>query len=239
MDLALVMPVYNEGLCIRNVVESWYNVLESLRIKFVMIVLNDGSRDGTEEQLARFAGYTGIEVVNKPNSGHGPTILMGYRKAVLQADWVFQCDSDDEMKAEHFPKLWEKREDYDALFGVRERVQQSVQRKFVSLGSRITVRLLFGKGVMDVNSPYRLIRSNVLARIVDQIPDHTFAPNVVISGALARGKFRIYNHPVPHEPRKTGAVSIANWKLYRAAVKSFGQTWRCSRSIIVEPLDTL
>ena len=234
LDLALVMPVYNEESCIRQVVESWKALLQSLNIDFQMLVLNDGSTDRTAEELQSFTGDPFIEIINKRNSGHGPTVLMGYRNAANRAHWVFQCDSDDEMKPDHFPVLWNKRQEYDALFGVRVGMRQSLERKLVSMGSRLTVRLLFGKGVVDVNTPYRLIRSHILASIVRQIPEDAFAPNVIISGALAKANFRILNHPVPHQVRRTGQISIANWKLYRGVLKSFIQTWHVSQSVTIQ-----
>jgi len=226
-ELAVVMPVYNEQECIRDVVVSWLDVLSRQDIDFQMIVLNDGSSDGTGSALEGFSGNQRVEVVTQPNSGHGPTILMGYRKAAGIAEWVFQCDSDNEMTPDGFPALWERRHEFDALFGHRAGRTQSPGRRLISAGSRLTVQMLFGKGVTDVNTPYRLIRSAILREIVDQIPPDTFAPNVIISGALARAGARIYNHPVPHEHRKTGSVSIMKWKLWKSAFRSFWQTLRC------------
>lgn len=226
-QLALVMPVYNEAECIVEVVNSWHRELSALKIPFVMIVLNDGSKDDTAHKLKAFEGKDSIRVVHKPNGGHGPTILMGYRMAVDLAQWVFQTDSDDEMEPGCFPELWKRREEYDALFGVRHGREQGRGRAFISFVSRLTVRLLFGKGVVDVNTPYRLIRASLLGPVVRQIPDDTFAPNVIISGALARKGVRIYNHPVPHRGRRTGTVSIVRWKLWKSCCKSFLQTLRC------------
>jgi glycosyltransferase involved in cell wall biosynthesis len=204
-------------------------------IEFRMIVLNDGSRDGTREALAAFEGDPRVTVIHKPNSGHGPTILMGYRQAVELAPWVFQCDSDDEMKPEHFPELWNIRDPYDAVFGLRQGRRQNVGRKIISAGSRLTVRLLFGKGVLDVNTPYRLMRSDLLKQILPQIPDDTFAPNVIISGTLARSGARICNRPVPHEGRRTGTASIVKWKLWKSALKALWQTLRCRPKIDRRP----
>lgn len=226
-NLAVVMPVYNEEACIVNVVKSWLSVLSRLNIHFRLIVLNDGSTDGTKDALAVFNNDGRIEVVNKKNTGHGPTILLGYWLAVQVAHWVFQCDSDDEMKADYFPPLWEKRSKFDALFGIRRGRAQNIGRKLISWWSRITVRLVFGKGVTDVNTPYRLIRGNILRHIVEQIPDYIFAPNVIISGALSKAGLRIYEHPVPHEDRRTGTVSIVKWKLWKSAMRSFWQTLSC------------
>jgi dolichol-phosphate mannosyltransferase len=231
IDLAVVMPVYNEEECIMHVIESWLSVLSDLGMRFQIIVLNDGSRDGTQKALQVFHHDNRLEIINKANSGHGPTILMGYKRAVQLADWTFHCDSDDTMKPDYFTYLWEQREEFDALFGLRTERKQNASRRLVSACSRIMVRLLFGNGVTDVNTPYRLIRSSILEQIVCQIPPDTFAPNVIISGALSKYRLRIYEHPVPHENRKTGKASIVKWKLIRSAVKSFWQTLFCRPSI--------
>jgi hypothetical protein len=93
------------------------------------------------------------------------------------------------------------------------------------------VRLFFGSGVTDVNTPYRLIRSKILEKIVCQIPPDTFAPNIIISGMLCKSELRIYEQPVPYENRKTGKVSIVKGKLWKSAVKSFWQTFYCRVTI--------
>ena len=225
-ELVVVMPVYNEEECVVDVVRSWRRTLDSLGLSFRILVLNDGSKDGTQQALEAFESDDSVEVINKANSGHGPTILTGYRQAVEMAPWVFQCDSDDEMSPDSFPQLWAQRESYDALFGIRDGRAQNVGRKLISATSRWTVRLLLGTGVTDVNVPYRLIRSSVLRDIVARIPDDTFAPNVLISGDVAKAGLRIANIPVPYQDRKTGTVSIMKWKLWRMAGRSFRQTMR-------------
>jgi glycosyltransferase involved in cell wall biosynthesis len=161
-----------------------------------------------------------------PNSGHGPTILRGYRRALELGEWVFQCDSDDEMPAEHFAELWRRREDHDAVFGYRLGRAQDPVRRLVTWVSRGTVRALFGSRVRDVNTPYRLMRADSLGRILASVPDDTFAPNIMIAGGYSLGPWRVAEVPVPHRPRQTGSASLFRWGLLRAAVRSFGQTLR-------------
>lgn len=220
------MPVYNEGEVIAQVVRSWVDALSALDISFRVLVLNDGSKDDTAEKLQAFADDARVEVINKANSGHGPTITVGYRRACEIARWVFQVDSDDEMSPDYFAKLWNKRDKYDAIFGIRQNREQNFGRSFISAASRLTVRFFFRRGVRDVNVPYRLMRADLLQQVVNAIPDDIFAPNVIISGAFARGGARLTNIPVPHEGRKTGAVSIVKWKLWKSAFKAFGQSVR-------------
>lgn len=222
-DLAVVIPAYNEEACIVHVVDSWLRTLTELGVSFEITVLDDGSCDGTAQALAVFETEDGVRLVSKPNSGHGPTILEGYAHAVTVANWVFQCDGDNEVSANQFPVLWEIRDSYDGIFGIRTQRAQSIGRLLISAASRLAVALAYGKGVADVNVPYRLMRSNVLAAILPKIPADTFAPNLVIAGAFASMHARIGNVPVTHRNRATGTVSITSWRLWKAAFRALGQ----------------
>lgn len=222
-DVEIVMPVYNEAACINEVLDDWIRELDLFSISYRLLVLNDGSRDNTAEVLALYDNNPKAKIINKQNSGHGPTILQGYHMAVADAQWVFQVDSDNEIAARHFKTLWQKREQYDAAVGIRANRNQPLSRKIISFFSRLVVILFYGTGVTDVNCPFRLMRAEVLKQILTRIPGNTFAPNVAISGFLALMKANVLNIPVPHSNRQTGEVSIKKWKLLKAALKSFMQ----------------
>lgn len=121
LDLAVVIPVYNEELAIAGVLRDWSAVLDSLGMKYVIAEYNDGSQDRTKEVLAEteIALKGKILVVNKENSGHGPTILQGYKEYAPKSDWIFQIDSDNEMQPDGFAELWRARGEYDFLLGYR------------------------------------------------------------------------------------------------------------------------
>ena len=221
-DVEIVMPVYNEAECICDVLDDWVKELDLLGISYRLIVLNDGSKDDTAEVLTKYdKHHQNIKVINKKNAGHGPTILMGYTMAVQEAKWVFQVDSDNEIKAEQFKKLWAERERYDAVIGIRDGRQQPLPRKIISFFSRFVVRIFYGRGITDVNCPFRLMRADALKQILTRIPENTFAPNVAISGFLALAKVKVQNMPVPHSNRQTGEVSIKKWRLLKVSIKSF------------------
>ncbi len=225
--LAIVIPVYNEEGAIAAVLSKWVCKLDSMKIAYSINAYNDGSKDHTAEILEKCASeFLGkINVCNKPNSGHGPTILKGYNDAANAGySWVFQIDSDDEMGPESFDKLWDQRKNHDFLVGIRDGRKQLLPRKVISFVSRLCVRIFYGKSVWDVNTPYRLMRVSAFADIFKNIPADTFAPNVIISGMAARKKMRCFEIPVPQRDRQTGEVSIKKWNLLKAAVKSFKQT---------------
>lgn len=224
-ELTAVMPVYNEEGCIAGVVSDWIATLRKTGASFRLLVINDGSRDGTGDRLKTVSAPE-LVVVDKSNEGHGPTILRGYAVATGQSEWVFQVDSDDELPAGEFARFWAARNEFDMLFGARENRAQASARRFVSLVSRATVRLFAGAGVEDVNVPYRLMRAGCLKSMLGRIPPDTFAPNVAIAGMAVKDGLRIANIPVASRRRRTGVPSLARWRLVRNAARSLVQTVR-------------
>ena len=153
--LCVVMPVYNEQDAIGPVLEKWNCALAALSIEYVIRPYNDGSKDDSLDVMNKIAeSRQRIDVHDKPNGGHGHTILTGYREASNDGfDWIFQIDSDDEMGPEKFNDLWNRRDEYDFLVGIRDGRVQALPRKLISLVSRLCVRLFYGKSIWDVNSP--------------------------------------------------------------------------------------
>ncbi|MYG94767.1 MAG: glycosyltransferase family 2 protein [Acidimicrobiia bacterium] len=230
LELCVVMPVYNEQEIIRQVVSSWLQMLDEQQVNYELLAIVDGGTDASEAILLEMAAeHPRLVVDTKPNSGHGPTILQGYRRGVDNAEWVFQTDSDNEMPAGSFSDLWELRRITDAVIGIRMSRRQSLGRRVITLLARLTVRAVFGCRIADVNCPYRLMRSKTLAPLLDLVPDYTFAPNVALSGMLARSGARLVEVPVPHHERTTGVVSILGWRVVRTAFRSFVQVARLSR----------
>ena len=224
--LCVVMPVYNEQEAIGRVLEKWDAMLRGLGCDYVIRPYNDGSKDSSLAVMRETAKKLGpqIDVRDKPNGGHGNTILTGYRDAVTDGfEWVFQIDSDDEMGPEKFADLWTRRGDYDFLVGTRDGRKQAFSRKLVSFVSRLSVKAFYGKGIWDVNTPYRLMRTSAFKDFFFKMPLSLFAPNVIISGLAARYGLRCFETPVPQHDRMTGEVSIKKWKLFVASVRSFFQ----------------
>jgi dolichol-phosphate mannosyltransferase len=233
--LTVVMPVYNEAAAIGDVVRAWAKELDRLGIDYELRVYDDGSRDNTATVLEELSHEVPrLLVTRHTNRGHGPTILRGYREA--RGEWVFQSDSDGEMEPDSFSLLWDRRADYDFLFGIRGGREWTPPRWVMTRASRLAVRMLFGKGVLDVNTPYRLMRRERLAPLLAPLPDDLFAPNVILSGLAVRNHLRIYQTEVPHQGRRTGTASLAGVrKLIKPAMKSLRQTREIARAKTVAP----
>ena len=222
--LIIVIPVYNEEGAIEAVLRDWHAVLSSLEITFVIKCYNDGSTDNTWDILTRTSETLDcIEVYNKINAGHGPTILLGYRTS-LDSTWVFQVDSDNEVPAGYFQSIWNSREYYDLIIGKRIKKQVPLARKVISFVSRKSVAIVYGSRIHDVNSPFRLMRVSMLDSLIRNIPATTFAPNLLITGLAAHKGYRCLEIPVEYSVRQTGQVSIRKFKLFKVAAKAFIET---------------
>ena len=223
-ELTVVMPVYNEEGAVSTVLSQWTKALRALSIDYQIAVYNDGSKDATLPALQKIAGeQPRITVIDKPNSGHGPTILKGYRDH-LDSGWIFQVDSDGELGTEAFAALWNNRESYDFLIGRRVQRESPLPRKITTWISRALVWTLYGRAVFDVNCPYRLFKPASLRERLLLIPEHTLAPNLILAGLASCLHLRVFQTAVAHTERQTGEVSIKKWKLFKFALVSFLQT---------------
>ena len=223
-ELKIIIPVYNEEGAITDVINDWMLTLQRLKIDFLIYAYNDGSKDNSLEILQMLSkNNKKLVVVDKQNSGHGPTILKGY-KDNLDAEWLFQVDSDNELKANDFEKFWIERHNYDFLIGHRTDRNSPLPRIITTAISKIIVGIFYGNKVKDVNAPYRLMRTSNFRDDIVKIPDLTFAPNLIVTGIANSKKMRIRQLNVIHHNRETGEVSIKKWKLLKAAFKSLIQT---------------
>lgn len=227
VDVAVVVPVYNEQDCIEATIQAWVTVLEDLGLSFRLWLLDDGSRDGTATILDGLATPPRVTVLHKVNEGHGPTVLSGYRMAAPGARWIFQADADSEIHPSCFTELWNRRQGADAVLGIRRGPRDGRAREILSAGACTAVRLLFGSGIPDVNVPFRLMESSLLEELARQIPPRTFAPNVILSGALVRSRARIRTVPVPFSPRPRGVSGLGGMRLLRIATRAMRETLFC------------
>ena len=218
-ELSIVMPVYNEAEALEGVVSEWVDVLNAESIDYELRIYDDGSRDGTAEVLRRLAANNPrIVASTHDNRGHGPTLMRGYAES--RGEWVFQTDSDGEIEAVSFPRLWSGRDGYDFLIGEREGRLSPMHRKLLTGGSRAVVALFFGRSVVDVNSPFRLMRRAWLCRVLPLIPAEAAVPNVILTGLAARMRARSFTTPVTFRARRTGATSLNLRRIARLAIRA-------------------
>lgn len=210
--LYIVVPAYNESENIKNLVDDWYPVVERHdgKGRSRLVVINDGSRDNTYEILEELAKERPLlHPLTKPNGGHGPTVLYGYRYALQQgADYIFQTDSDGQTNPDEFEAFWSERKNYDAVFGNRMVRGDGNDRAFVEKTLCRILKHYFGVTIPDSNAPFRLMTAAYLREYLPTMPEDYNLPNVMLT------TFGIYYHrkvrfiPITFKPRQGGTNSI-------------------------------
>ena len=228
-DVAVVIPVFNEEKLIGECINEWLNVLDSVNLNYEILIIDDGSSDATISIVERYRDNQNIQLIIKQNEGHGPTILAGYKRAVGIAEWVFQADSDNEISPNQFSALWSRRQGQDAVIAWRQGRNQTTVRRLVTFFARVTTKVLFRCHLRDVNIPFRLIRSETLAILLEKIPSDTFAPNIALSGALSLMNYQVEECPVVFNERIVGESSLSNLGAVRKGGRALLELIKISR----------
>jgi len=222
--LAVVIPVYNEEKDLGALLRDWQAVLGGIGTDYTIILIDDGSKDGSLRLLKEMQQENArLDVHTQANAGHGPAILRGYRLAAA-AEWVFQIDSDHQLDTSAFADLWTNRENYDLLIAERTDKNATAGRRRISAVSQLIVRMLFGSAIRDVNCPYRLMRGSELRVALEKVPPDSFAPNVLLSSWFVLKKRRIFTGAVDIRKGVALRQSRVSRHIFRGALKSAVQT---------------
>lgn len=229
LQLIIVVPVYNEQQNLKQVVDEWIVVLRKiLSHKFLIVFFNDGSTDGTMDELEFLSSqYPELQFVHKKNSGHGPTCLLSYHIVyqLFPQAWIFQMDSDGQCDPQFFAKMWESRERADFHQGYRVSRDDGFKRVVISVILKGVVYIATGIWVQDPNVPYRLMRVRALAKILPKIPSNFFLGNVLLSSCII-SQSRVLWYPIHFRNRFSGESKVQGmkfakigWELFRGLVE--------------------
>ncbi|MDR1187923.1 MAG: glycosyltransferase family 2 protein [Bifidobacteriaceae bacterium] len=230
--LYAVIPAYNEAENIEALVAEWLPVITAAGPDARLVVIDDGSKDDTLEllrDLERRSGE-GLVVLSKPNSGHGATLLHGYRYALDHgADFVFQTDSDRQTVPSEFPAFWELRDTAAAVIGWRRGRQDGFSRLIVTKVLKLVVRMVFRVSAPDANCPFRLMAAGPLRQALATIPPgHNLANVLVVVRLIQQGR-TIRWIPVTFRPRQGGVNSINIPKIVGIGRRALRDFWTLRR----------
>jgi len=220
-----VMPAYNEAENIENTIQQWYSVVKKLADEGEesrLAIANDGSKDNTFAIMQGLKEkYPLFEPLDKPNSGHGATVLYLYRHAIKNgADFIFQTDSDGQTNPDEFWQMWEKRKMFDFQIGYRKGREDGGSRIFVTKTLRLVVWMMFHVWVTDANTPFRLMATDKLQPIMDVIPADYFLCNVAISAIAVKWHYKIGWYTITFKPRQGGVNSINMKRIFKIGWKA-------------------
>ncbi|GAC1366190.1 MAG: hypothetical protein PVS3B3_16920 [Ktedonobacteraceae bacterium] len=158
-SLSVILPVYNEEEVIESTITKIMMALTKWMSDFEVIVVNDGSKDGTEEIVSSISTYDSrIRLINHPvNKGYGAAVVTGFES--ITKETAFLMSSDGQFDINDLVRFFPLIEDYDAVLGYRINRQDAWMRKLSAWGWRQLVKFVFGIHVRDIDCAFKLYRS--------------------------------------------------------------------------------
>ena len=229
VSTTVVLPAYNEQECLSEAVERTAAYLAEAFESWEIVVVDDGSQDGTAaiaDSLA--ARHPRVRVIHHPtNLGYGAALAGGF--AAAECDLVFYTDSDLQFDVRELGGVVEQMlaADADAVFGFRVYRYDSVLRCLLSWTYNRLVRVLFGVRVRDVDCAFKVFRRHVVGAMALESTDFFIDTEMVAQ--TARLGFRTIEVGVRHYPRLAGRTTVQASDIPRTLRTVARMWWRIRR----------
>lgn len=223
-DRALVIvPTYNE----RENLERLIATVLSQDSRLDVLVVDDGSPDGTGEVADRIAGENvRVHALHRPRKmGLGTAYLTGFRWALERDyDYIFEMDADFSHDPAHLPQFLSAIREADLVLGSRYRdgkvtvVNWPMPRLLLSYFANIYARIVTGLPLFDSTGGFKCFRRAVLESIpLDRVRSNGYAFQIEMSFRAWKRGFRIVEIPIVFVDRTEGQSKMSN-RIVREAV---------------------
>lgn len=213
-SISVIVPVYRSEATLRDLVQELTSVLDLLTQQYEIILVNDGSPDGSwniiQELVMKEATVRAISLMR--NYGQHNALLCGIRAA--RYDLIITMDDDLQHPPAEIPKLLTKlAEGYDVVYGAPRKLSHSPVRNLLSKYTKWTMANAMGiKNVRDL-SAFRVFRTDLRKAF------NTYqSPNLLLDVLLSWGTTRFASIEVNHQPRRVGTSNYNFLKLFNQAM---------------------
>jgi len=205
-SLSVIIPAFNEKHSLREAISEAVRELELLGIAFEIIVVDDGSTDGSADMLAKMAAAEPriMVVRHASNQGKGAALRSGLAAASLQ--WALFIDADLQVSLSELAAFCAAAPDADIVIGYRRDKKYIFQRSIISAIYKSFVKTFFGIRVKDVGCPFKLMRTMVVKSI--GLSTDGFGFDVELLWRLSQSGARLVELPVESIPRVSGESKV-------------------------------
>jgi glycosyltransferase involved in cell wall biosynthesis len=216
--LSVFFPAYNDSGTIASLVITAIRTARRLTPNFEVIVVNDGSADGTAdilEELARI--YPQVRIVHHPqNRGYGGALRTGFQTA--SRELVCYTDGDAQYDPSEMAALWHRmNDDVDLVNGYKISRSDPLHRIIIGRIYHHVVRILFGLKVRDVDCDFRMMRRAIFDTV--RLERNSGVICLEMMKKIQDAGFRIAEVPVHHYHRAYGKSQFFNFaRLYRTGI---------------------
>lgn len=212
MKLSVLIPVYDEQATVEALIAKVQSVQLPQGLSKEMVIVDDGSKDGTAAILERFKNTPGITVIHQDNQGKTGALLTGLRAA--NGDIVVIQDADLEYDPGQYPDLLapilsgETQVVYGSRFLGDIDGMQPINR-WANMVSNWTINALFGTRITDINTCYKVFTRQALEGIA--IKGRGFEFETEITVKLLRKGLSIKEVPIRYAARSRAAGKKIKW----------------------------
>lgn len=214
--VSIIVPAYRQEKTIKDDIERIENVMSQLRYDYEIIVVVDGFIDDTFKNAKKIKSPKVIVIGYQHNHGKGYAVRFGMAKA--KGSIVAFIDAGMDLNPNGISMLLEYFEwhDADIIVGSKlhlaSKVNYPTQRKILSIGYRLLVKLLFGLAVKDTQVGMKFFRRKVLEDILPRLLVKNYAFDIEILAVAYRLSYRrIYEAPVELEFKNSSTITSANF----------------------------
>ncbi|MGE0443943.1 MAG: glycosyltransferase family 2 protein [Vicinamibacterales bacterium] len=207
--LSIFFPAYNDAGTIGSLVVQAVQVASRLTDDFEVIVVNDGSADGTREIVdALAAAYPQVRAVHHPrNRGYGGALRTGFATATKPL--IAYTDGDAQYDPTELEALWNRlTDDTDMVTGYKISRSDPLHRIIIGRVYHHTVKFLFRLRVRDVDCDFRLMRREIFDRV--KLERDTGVICLEMMRKIQDAGFRVVEVPVHHYHRLHGRSQFFN-----------------------------
>lgn len=231
ISLSIFFPAFNEEANIARSVAEAEMAVKEITDTYEIIIINDGSSDGTRE-IAEWLAWKNprVRVVHhETNKGYGAAVLSGVEAA--RFDYVFFTDADLQFDLRELANLTRYAGEYDAVLGYRARRRDSFLRKLNAKGWNMLNHFFFGLKVDDIDCAFKLLDRKLVSGLNVQSRGAMVSAEMLIRLERAGATFK--EVPVTHLPRKSGVQTGAHPKVI---AKAFADMFRVFRGDLGYPI---